>query len=490
MKADCYALGVPRQQRQASTLLGRPAFVEERGFLTVCAEYSEPRERTGGSFTGVGEGTGMSDRSYMVAEFDRTAGLREAFLAGAGPGLPQVRADLQRAWERSRTARVHPDRRAVPVLLTGPALEEYRNSHEVYRSGQPALEAAGDLLVGTGCGIVLADGQGTVLHLAGDPAMGGPAESVGSLPGATWREDLVGNNAIGTVLVTREPVQFHFGEHWCSGWTDWACAAAPVLDPHSREPLAAVALVARRQVPGERFLAMATQLAGTLERQVQSHRQRRNEQLRTEAIKLSRWFPDHGALATDQSGTAVWSTGLSPQLLQEVSSALRQLPFSRLRGEQEMLLADRYPCLVIPIWLGGDCQGHVLIIGGEAARSPAQPASEPRSLPCIVAGSPDRRLLFTPEQILAVRTSGGQIRVITAAGEWPTPYDSMGEVSRRLPESAFFQVDRGCLVNLSQIKEIHPMFNRTVTLVLSDRKGTQIPVSRRRTADLRRRLQF
>lgn len=432
----------------------------------------------------------MSDRSSTILEFDRTALLREAFLAGSGPSPPRMRSDLRQAWERSRLAGVHPDRRAVPMLFTGSALTEYRNNHEVYQAGQPALEAAADLLVGTGCGIVLADAQGTVLHLGGDPAMNSAAESVGSLPGATWREDLVGNNALGTTLVTRAPVQFHFSEHWCAGWTDWVCAAAPVLDPDSHAALAAIALVAHRQIPGARFLTMATQLARTLERQLQGHRERSADQLRTEAMKLSHWFREHGVLATDQRGAVVWSTGLSPRLLQEVSGALLGLPSSRLPGKQEMLLADRYPCLVIPIWAGGERQGHVLIIGGGTTRPLKSSTSEPRPLPCIVAGSHERRLVFTPDQVLAIRTSGGQIYVITATGEWPTPYESIAEVGKRLSEASFFQVDRGCLVNLSGIKEIHPMFNRTVTLVLADRKGTRIPVSRRRTANLRLLLEF
>lgn len=432
----------------------------------------------------------MTDRASTIAEFGRTAALREAFLASKGQQLPRIRSELHRAWERSRSAGVHPERRAVPILLGGTALKEYQESHEVYRSGQPALEAAADLLMGTGCGLVLADGEGTVLYTGGDPAMNGAAESVGCRPGATWREDLVGNNAIGTALVLRAPVEFYFGEHWCAGWTDWVCAAAPVLDPSRGAALAAVALVAHRQIPGARLLAMATQLAGTLERQVQNYRQRGAEQLRTEAMKLSHWFREHGVLAADHCGTVVWSTGLGPRLLQEVSGALRNLPSSRLPGEQEILLADRYPCLVIPIWIGGERLGHVLVIGRTTNRTLGSPTAETGPLPCILAGSNDRRMLFTPGQVMALRTNGGKIEVITANGQWPTPYESIAEVLKRLPLSSFFQVDRGCLVNLAHIKEIHPMFNRTVTLVLADRKGTQIPVSRRRTASLRHLLEF
>ncbi|MDB4897581.1 MAG: two component transcriptional regulator, LytTR family, partial [Firmicutes bacterium] len=108
----------------------------------------------------------------------------------------------------------------------------------------------------------------------------------------------------------------------------------------------------------------------------------------------------------------------------------------------------------------------------------------------VVAGTHDRRLLLSLNQICAARVDGGHVLLVTETGELPTPYESLGELQKRLPEGAFFQVDRGCLVNLAKVREVHPLFNRTVQLVLADRQGTKIPVSRRRTGLLRELLQF
>lgn len=428
----------------------------------------------------------------LIPELEPTAQLREAFLsgglpppatpAGQDPGWQLIRAELRAAWERSRHAGVHPRLREVPTLLDGPELEEYRAGHELYQAGEPALAAAADLLEGTGCGIVLADARGMVLHLGGDGRMFRVAEQVGSLPGASWREDLAGNNALGTSLVTGRPVQFHFYEHWCEGWTDWVCAAAPVREPEGQDVLGAVALVAHQQVPDPRILAMATRLAGTLERQVQRLRQQHNQELRLEGIKLSRWFPRYLALAVDRRGAVVWANGPVPAgLRRELEAAGGSLPARGWRGDKELLLAGRYPCLVIPIWSGTELQGHLLVTTGAVVPGRAR---------YLVAQAGERRLVFTPEQVLAVRSRGGTVYVLAENGEWPTGYSSMREAQERLPAGQFFQVDRGCLVNLGRIREIHPMFNRTVTLVLADRKGTQIPVSRRRTAALRQLLSF
>lgn len=420
-----------------------------------------------------------------------TAVLREGYLAGRATALPY---HLHRAWERSRRAGVPPDRAQVPLLLDGPPLAEYRSTHEVYRAGRSALEAAADLLVGTGCGIVLADEEGIVLHTAGDSDLTRAAERVGSIPGATWREDLAGNNAIGTALVTRSPVQFDFHEHWCEGWVDWLCAAAPMLDPRTQSPLAAIAICAVRREPDRRMLQMAVRLASTMERELDFRLQERAAGLIAEAVKLSRWFLGQGVLGVDARGAIIWHRGAVPSGLAEALNRGRTglLPVL-LRGEQEVLVADRWPCLAIPVWSGPEWLGHVLVARSaepeRAAAAEGKAGSGRRGLP-LVAARGDRRLVFPPDQVLAVRTAGGKIHVITESGEWPTAYESMRELQERLPEEQFFQVDRGCLVNLSRIREIHPMFNRTVHLVLADRRRTEVPVSRRQTAALKLLLDF
>ena len=425
-----------------------------------------------------------------TSEFHRIAELRSAFVAGDGGALTRVRPGLLAAWERSQAAGVNPERDHVPLLMEGDLLHDYTSGHEVYRTGRPVVETAADLLEGTGCGLILSDAQGMVLHVAGDRGLTAAAERIGSLPGASWREDIAGNNAIGTALATGSAAEFHFHEHWCAGWGDWICAAAPVRDVGTEVTLGAISLCAYRRTPEPGMLTMAMRLAGTLQRQLKRQTRERQPQLVAEAIKLRRWFPGQGVLAIDCNGYVIWSGGaLPPGLLEALADRPLALLPVKLRGEREILVTGRYPCLVIPVWDESDWRGHLLITSELVDRAPRREHSA-TPVQRIVAGEAERRLVFSAEQIHAARMTGGHIWVITDSGEWPTPYESMKEVQERLPESGFFQADRGCLVNLAKVKEIHPMFNRTVNLVLSDRKGTAIPVSRRRTAVLRELIDF
>lgn len=65
---------------------------------------------------------------------------------------------------------------------------------------------------------------------------------------------------------------------------------------------------------------------------------------------------------------------------------------------------------------------------------------------------------------------------------------SLAQLETRLEPQGFFRVHRRFVVNLSQVKEIVPMYGGTMLLTLKDKGGTQIPASRRRVPTLKRAL--
>jgi len=65
---------------------------------------------------------------------------------------------------------------------------------------------------------------------------------------------------------------------------------------------------------------------------------------------------------------------------------------------------------------------------------------------------------------------------------------SLAQLERRLESSGFFRVHRRYLVNLTQVKEVVPMYGGTLLLTLKDADSTQVPVSRRRVPSLKKAL--
>ena len=65
---------------------------------------------------------------------------------------------------------------------------------------------------------------------------------------------------------------------------------------------------------------------------------------------------------------------------------------------------------------------------------------------------------------------------------------SLAQLEPKLEPRGFFRVHRRFLVNLSQVKEVVPMYGGTLLLTLKDEAATQVPVSRRRVPSLKRAL--
>lgn len=124
---------------------------------------------------------------------------------GRGAGSSHASAaQLARARERS----------ALLLAQAGPVLDLV----------MPAVASASGLLL-------LADGEGTVLHAAGDDRFADRAGRVALRPGARWSEAVRGTNAIGTALADAQPVVVHGPEHYLSRNAFLTCCAAPVFDP-------------------------------------------------------------------------------------------------------------------------------------------------------------------------------------------------------------------------------------------------------------------
>ncbi|MRS12014.1 MAG: response regulator transcription factor [Actinobacteria bacterium] len=65
---------------------------------------------------------------------------------------------------------------------------------------------------------------------------------------------------------------------------------------------------------------------------------------------------------------------------------------------------------------------------------------------------------------------------------------SLADLESRLESQNFFRVHRRYLVNLSQVKEVAPMYGGTMELTLNDAEQSKVPVSRRRAPALKRSL--
>ncbi|GAC1311746.1 MAG: ATP-binding protein [Vulcanimicrobiaceae bacterium] len=146
---------------------------------------------------------------------------------------------IKRSWERCRAARVDSSRRCAPLTITRDAqLEEIRDVNEpLLRAGRSAVERLADHLAGSGYVVVLADAKGSILEVIGDQGVRRRLAQIDFVPGGDWSELSAGTNAIGTALTNRHAVQLMGAEHFCDGWTDLTCTAAPIRNPFTGDVL-------------------------------------------------------------------------------------------------------------------------------------------------------------------------------------------------------------------------------------------------------------
>jgi two-component system response regulator LytT len=109
-------------------------------------------------------------------------------------------------------------------------------------------------------------------------------------------------------------------------------------------------------------------------------------------------------------------------------------------------------------------------------------ASQPIKL---LVKSQHRLLLVDSEDIIFASIEDGLITVVGRDVEGTSNYRTLEELNEALDSDAFWRPHRSFLVNIHHIKEVVPWFKSSYMLKMSDKKQTEIPVSRAQTKRLR-----
>ncbi|SNR60209.1 GAF domain-containing protein [Haloechinothrix alba] len=205
--------------------------------------------------------------------------VREAVLSGS-PAPHAPRPVISESWQRSLAARVDPDDRLPPVVFAPDELDEVRQCHPLsavlplLRQNLVSIADEAEHIM------IVTDAQGHILWREGATGVCHRADDVLLTEGVRWSEDVIGTNAMGTVLATDEPVQIHSAEHLVRTYHEWTCAAAPVHDPDSGELLGAVDVSGPLHTVHPAMLALVSATANLAEGQLRARLALREEQLR------------------------------------------------------------------------------------------------------------------------------------------------------------------------------------------------------------------
>jgi two-component system LytT family response regulator/two-component system response regulator LytT len=89
------------------------------------------------------------------------------------------------------------------------------------------------------------------------------------------------------------------------------------------------------------------------------------------------------------------------------------------------------------------------------------------------------------DDIIYATIQDGLITIVSNYIEGHSNYRTIEELQSNLDAGTFWRVHRSYLVNINKIKEVVPWFRSSYQLRMSDKKQTEIPVSRAQTKRLR-----
>ena len=191
-----------------------------------------------------------------------------------------VRQVIRESWRRSAAAGVDPAVRSAPVRLsdgeTRARLEHGLLSlaPAVLRQLREEVQSEDEQIA------LLCDPDGTILWIDGDPRVLDRANSIHLSLGAEWSEKAVGTNAMGTALAVDHPVQIFAAEHFAEQVHPWTCAAAPLHDPDTGEPIGVIDLSGGLSTAHPHSLALVATAAREIEAMAARESRARDDRLR------------------------------------------------------------------------------------------------------------------------------------------------------------------------------------------------------------------
>ncbi|MFI0899600.1 GAF domain-containing protein [Streptomyces sp. NPDC020983] len=261
----------------------------------------------------------MADRPIGYGRLDGTdltrsphllASVRAATLAGDTPP-ESPRAVIGASWARTLDHGVDPDVGRHNGLLAAEEIEHRRQGSPL---GE-VLPVLADGLVSVADAawhiMVVADTEGRVLWRDGSVAVRRSADRLGFAEGASWSEETVGTNAIGTALVTRRPLQVHSAEHFVRTHHGWTCAAAPLHDPRDGRLMGVVDVSGPASTVHPATLTLVSAVARVAEGELRRRHWAAVERLRSVAAPLLAGIGGR-AVVVDRNGWTAAATGIAP----------------------------------------------------------------------------------------------------------------------------------------------------------------------------------
>jgi transcriptional regulator of acetoin/glycerol metabolism len=243
----------------------------------------------------------------------------------------RVSKRILESWYRCKKFNVDPFLEKGKNILTYDQYEKkIAGNQNLLEIAIPYLENLWRSIQDKGTYLILTDSEGYILKILCESDVKKFLDQFNIVHGVKWTEDEVGTNAIGTTLVTHEPVQVVGREHFCVASHSMTCSAAPIKN--SRGELLGVLDISNWQ-PGKNLnmLSLTVSVAYTIESHLKLQEQMRRLELIEHFMKMEK-NPEVKVVISDIDGYFVTASDSIMQIIKENTN----LYHARIESFKEM----------------------------------------------------------------------------------------------------------------------------------------------------------
>jgi PAS domain S-box-containing protein len=228
---------------------------------------------------------------------------------------PDLVPVVRRSWIRSKNYGVDPLQTKGKGHLSDQALKTLLNKKRgLIEISLPLMSTLYSLVKGSGFLVILCDESGYLLKVIGDDEPLKSAEKIRFVEGASWNEEVMGTNAIGTSIHEKRSVQIFAFEHYSKANQAWTCSASPIFDSNGK-----IIGILNMSGPHEKVhphtLGMVVSTVKAIENQLQlKEKNEKNEIMQSYLEETTNTLSD-GIIILNEQGTVIKTNKVLRNLL-------------------------------------------------------------------------------------------------------------------------------------------------------------------------------
>jgi len=241
------------------------------------------------------------------------------------------------SWIRCHETNVNPYDHSIHSKLDGRAFGSMLTEKcELITIAKPFMSQLYEFVQGSGFVVALTDERGYIMEMFADEDTLNNPMTNSFFRGASWSEQEVGTNAIGTALIVQKPIQISGAEHYCQKHHCLTCSSAPIFDNCGR-------VIGILDMSGSSYkthlhtLGMVVAAAEAIMAQIDI--KRKNHELALANNRLNNVFNtiSDGVLMVDTCGIVTQLNPAAKKVLNRTEKEVLGMPIDRIFGTKAAL---------------------------------------------------------------------------------------------------------------------------------------------------------